>query len=120
MLAFPAVVIGNGADTLGQAIYRSGFQFLDIARAAAISTAMLAVLAVLGVLVTVVLLMLRLRVDMIPEEPAAAADGRSRSCLGPAGRSCLGLPADPGRLSRGGPRVGVRACGARSRGTVRD
>ena len=73
MLAFPAVVIGNGADTLGQAIYRSGFQFLDVARAAAISTAMLTVLAVLGVLVTVVLLMLRLRVDLITEEPAAAA-----------------------------------------------
>ncbi len=77
MLAFPAVVIGNGADTLGQAIYRIGFQFLDVARAAAISTAMLAVLAVLGVIVTVVLLMLRLRVDLIPDEPAAAADDRS-------------------------------------------
>jgi hypothetical protein len=67
------VVIGNGADTLGQAIYRSGFQFLDTARAAAISTAMLAVLALLGVIVTAALLMLRLRVDLIPEEPASVS-----------------------------------------------
>ena len=122
MLAFPAVVIGNGADTLGQAIYRYGFQFLDVARAAAISTAMLTVLAVLGVLVTVVLLMLRLRVELIPDEPAALADDRSPDhSLGSAGGSRLGpCPADSGRLSRAGPRVGVRACGARSRGAVGD
>ncbi|HSU37162.1 MAG TPA: hypothetical protein VLJ88_16015 [Propionibacteriaceae bacterium] len=81
MLAFPAVVIGNGADTLGQAIYRYGFQFLDVARAAAISTVMLAVLAVLGVIVTVALLMLRLRVDLIPADPAAAPDRRGSWAL---------------------------------------
>ena len=53
MLAFPAVVIGNGADTLGQAIYRYGVPVPGCRAGGGDQHGHAGVLAVLGVIVTV-------------------------------------------------------------------
>jgi ABC-type sugar transport system permease subunit len=68
MAGLPTLVAGP-LKTLGGLIYSATFQYLNVARGAAISTVMLVLLGLLGIVVTVVLLGLGFRVELASGPP---------------------------------------------------